>query len=197
MASLGYLWARRAKFPLNSGNFYRAWGKRFFLLHELLFRNRRRWLLMRSGAVIDESAEIGEVTVEGNKANLIVGARSFLGKAFLAAHAPINIGERVCVNDGVRILTASHDVADSSWSHTLGPVTIEDYAWVGMGAIILPGVHIGRGAVVGAGAVVSKSVPAGAIAVGNPARLVQKTRSPELNYDPCESLAANRAWLLG
>ncbi len=51
------------------------------------------------------------------------------------------------------------------------PVVIEDDAWIGIGAIILKGVHIGRGARVGAGAIVTKDVPAGATAVGNPARI--------------------------
>ena len=58
-------------------------------------------------------------------------------------------------------------------------------------------VRIGRGAVVGARAVVSKSVPPGAIVVGNPARPVPKSRCEEFSYNPCEFLAANRAWLLG
>jgi acetyltransferase-like isoleucine patch superfamily enzyme len=50
------------------------------------------------------------------------------------------------------------------------PVVIEDDVWVGIGAIILKGVHIGRGARIGAGAVVTKNVPAGATVAGNPAR---------------------------
>jgi acetyltransferase-like isoleucine patch superfamily enzyme len=52
------------------------------------------------------------------------------------------------------------------------PVLIEDDVWIGIGAIILKGVHLGRGARVGAGAVVTMDVPAGATAVGNPARIV-------------------------
>ena len=51
--------------------------------------------------------------------------------------------------------------------------------------------------VIGARAVVSKSVEAGAIVVGNPAKPVNRIRCNELNYNPCEFLAANRAWLVG
>ena len=52
------------------------------------------------------------------------------------------------------------------------PVVIEDDVWSGIGAIILKGVHVGRGTRIGAGAVVTKDVPAGASVAGNPARLV-------------------------
>mgnify|MGYP005753075643 CR=1 FL=1 len=168
-----------------------------FAFPELIRRNRRRWKLVRKGAEIHETAEIGNMTVAGRMSHLKVGALSFIGKAHFALHDQVTIGERVCINDGVRILTASHDVADPSWSLTQSSIVIEDYVWIGIGAIILPGVHLGRGAVVGAGAVVSKSVSPGVIVVGNPARPIPKKRSNELNYDPCEFLAENRAWLLG
>jgi acetyltransferase-like isoleucine patch superfamily enzyme len=49
------------------------------------------------------------------------------------------------------------------------PVIIEDDVWVGIGAIILKGVRVGRGATIAAGAVVSHDVPAGALVIGNPA----------------------------
>jgi len=52
------------------------------------------------------------------------------------------------------------------------PVVIEDDVWVGIGAIILKGVRIGRGARIGAGSVVTKSIPPGATVMGNPARIV-------------------------
>jgi acetyltransferase-like isoleucine patch superfamily enzyme len=51
-------------------------------------------------------------------------------------------------------------------------VIIEDDVQIGIGAIILKGVHIGRGARVAAGAVVTSAVPAGAQVAGNPARAV-------------------------
>ena len=50
------------------------------------------------------------------------------------------------------------------------PVTLEDGCDIGVGAIILPGVRVGKGAQVGAGAVVTKDVAAGATVVGAPAR---------------------------
>ena len=52
-------------------------------------------------------------------------------------------------------------------------VRIEDGVRIGGGAVILPGVTIGRNAVIGAGAVVTKDIPANAVAVGNPARVIR------------------------
>jgi acetyltransferase-like isoleucine patch superfamily enzyme len=55
---------------------------------------------------------------------------------------------------------------------TSSPIIVDDDAWVGIGAIILKGVHIGKGAKIGAGAVVSRDVPPGVTIEGNPARIV-------------------------
>jgi acetyltransferase-like isoleucine patch superfamily enzyme len=55
----------------------------------------------------------------------------------------------------------------------LAPVVIDDDADLGIGAIVLPGVHVGRGAVVGAGAVVTRDVPAYAVVAGSPARILR------------------------
>ena len=189
MAGFSYLYANRAKFPIGSRNFLHAWAKRLFSFPELFRRNRRRNKLIKNGAAIHETAEIGEVNIAGGFRFLSIGRETFLGRVKLNIHDEVKIGNRVCINDGVEILTASHDVTDSNWK--------EDYAWIGTGAMILPGVTIGHGAVVGARAVVSKSVEAGAIVVGNPAKIISRIRCSELNYNPCEFLAANRAWLVG
>ena len=57
------------------------------------------------------------------------------------------------------------------------PVVIGNDVWIGDRVMILPGVHIGDGAIVGAGSVVTHSIPAGAIAVGNPARVIRNRNS--------------------
>ena len=53
------------------------------------------------------------------------------------------------------------------------PVVIEDDVWIGARVIILPGVHIGTGAVIGVGAVITKNVPDYAVVGGNPARILK------------------------
>ena len=80
------------------------------------------------------------------------------------------------------VIGGDHDFSDPAAAvleqgrRSLG-VTVGAGAWLGAGAKILDGVAIGDGAVVGAGAVVRESVPAGAIAVGVPARVVGQRRA--------------------
>lgn len=87
------------------------------------------------------------------------------------------IGDNVMVGPSVQIYTAAHDLQAKTriqgWE-VAKPITIEDNVWIGGGAILLPGVTVGRNAVIGAGAVVSRSVPANTVAAGNPARVIRE-----------------------
>ena len=73
------------------------------------------------------------------------------------------------------------------------PVMADDHSLISSGLQN----EIGYGAVVGAGAMVTKSVYDHQIVVGNPARPITKKRVEDLQYNPCEFLAENRAWLNG
>ncbi len=53
------------------------------------------------------------------------------------------------------------------------PVVLEDNAWVGFGAIIMPGVRLGKGCVVGSKTIITQDVPPYAIVVGDPAKIVK------------------------
>jgi maltose O-acetyltransferase len=90
--------------------------------------------------------------------------------------APVHIGNNVFFGPAVQIYTVNHPL-EASARNTLieqaQPVVIEDDVWIGGGAILLPGVIIGRGSVVAAGAVVSKAVPAGVVVAGNPCRVIK------------------------
>jgi maltose O-acetyltransferase len=101
----------------------------------------------------------------------------------------------VVINRNVVILTASHSIGDPEWKSYHRPVTIESYAWIATGAMLLPGVTIGRGAVVGAGAVVRIDVPALGVVVGNPARQIAHSRTANLDYLPTRLAAPYEAWL--
>ena len=89
----------------------------------------------------------------------------------------VRIGNHVMIGPVVQIYTAAHplqaETRNQGWE-VAKPIVIEDNVWIGGGAILLPGVRIGRNAVVGAGAVVSRSVPANTVAAGNPARVIRE-----------------------
>lgn len=86
----------------------------------------------------------------------------------------VEIGANTQIGPGVQILAADHprDPALRAEGLEMGrPIRIGCNVWIGGGVIILPGVTIGNDAVIGAGSVVTHDVPAGATAMGNPARL--------------------------
>lgn len=60
------------------------------------------------------------------------------------------------------------------------PIRIGRGAWIGAGAIILPGVTVGERSVIGAGSVVTRDVPPLSVAVGNPARIIRQIDGPEI-----------------
>jgi acetyltransferase-like isoleucine patch superfamily enzyme len=192
---LAELWRKRKRYPMGSRLWWKSWAKRLYWFPELLAFSRRREKLRRKGAFLGELSIVGEAHFGGNFSGLRIGSHSYVGRALVVLHGPVEIGDHVLINDGVTILTASHDVNDPDFTQFAAKITIGDYAWICQGVTLLPGVTIGRGAVVGAGSVVAKSVPDHAIVVGNPARATSKTRNPNLTYSPVAHLAPLEAWL--
>ena len=106
-----------------------------------------------------------------------IGARTFANWGLVLLDVGrITIGDDVQLGPNVALLTATHPVEPGprrdKWE-AAEPITLGDNVWLGGGAIVLPGVTIGADTVVGAGAVVTKDLPAGVVAVGNPARIVR------------------------
>lgn len=66
------------------------------------------------------------------------------------------------------------EIQPDNREYLTAPVIIGKNVWIGEGVIVMPGVTIGDGCVIGAHSVVNKSIPAGCIAVGNPARVIKK-----------------------
>jgi len=93
----------------------------------------------------------------------------------------LRIGSNVSISSEVCILPADHDPQSESFAGRNRAVEIEDYAFIGTRAIILPGCKIGHGAFIAAGSVVTKEIAPFSIVAGNPARTIGQ-RPQNLNY---------------
>jgi maltose O-acetyltransferase len=106
-----------------------------------------------------------------------IGAGTFVNfDCVMLDVAPIRIGAACQLATCVQLLTPTHPIDPEprrlGWE-AAEPIRIGDNVWLGGGAIVCPGVTIGDDTVVGAGAVVTRDLPAGVVAVGNPARVLR------------------------
>lgn len=136
--------------------------------------------------------EIGHNTIIGNDAfldgrsirvkqphesSLVAYMRDFLS----SSKRPLRIGNNVSIAGEVRIYTMQHDIDDPDFKEMEGDVVIDDYVVIGTRVTILPGVHIGKGAVIASGAVVTKDVAPYTVVGGVPAIFI-RNRSRDLRY---------------
>lgn len=113
----------------------------------------------------------------------VIGDRVWIGPQSYFDARHLVIEECVGWGPGAKVLGSTHtavpiDVPIIETELVIKPVTIEAWADIGTGAIILPGVTVGRGSLVGAGAVVTHDVPPLAIVAGVPARMIGDRRDP-------------------
>lgn len=108
-----------------------------------------------------------------------LGYNVFINRGtYITARGPITIGDNVIIGPGVLINSGMHrymqqDMLIRDQGHRIQPIHIGNDVWIGANAVIMPGVTLGDGCVVGAGAVVTHSIPANAVAVGVPARIIK------------------------
>lgn len=119
--------------------------------------------------------------IEGRKIvigkNTVIGRNCYLG----GSGETLTIKNNVSITAQTYIFCSTHRKDSPTFEGVSRSVTIEDYAWVGARAMILPGVTIGKGAVVGAASTVTKSVPDFCVYAGSPAKEIGK-RSKDLSY---------------
>ena len=153
-----------------------AWDERAALLRRLL-RHVGENVMVRPPFY----CEYGEVSI-GDDTFVNIGA-------VMLDVAPITIGAACQLATRVQLLTATHPIDPEprriGWE-SAEPITIADNVWLGGGAIVCPGVTIGQDTVVGAGAVVTRDLPAGVVAVGNPARVLREIGAGDRVVVPAE-----------
>ncbi len=134
----------------------------------------RRKLTCGPGAAISPDVSFAHPERIAIGENVSIGSRCHLWAG--PSRGRIIIGDNCLFGPEVLLTTANYRFNDGS-PVTLQPMDEADIVlgkdvWLGARVIVLPGVSIGDGAIVGAGSVVTKSLPAGAIVVGQPGRVV-------------------------
>ena len=152
------------------------------LLKRIPSRRIRIALLRCKGAnIANDVAMFASIEIR-NPEGLVIGNGCSIGpKVLLDARKGLKIGNSVTIAYDAIIWTLHHDMNASDFRTIGANTTIDDYAWICSRSIILPGVHIGEGAVVASGAVVTKDVPPYTVVGGIPAMKIGE-RNQNLNY---------------
>lgn len=104
-----------------------------------------------------------------------VGKKTIIGEnALIDARMGVEIGDNCAISGELRIFTLQHDIESPDFAARGGKVTIGNRVYIGYRATILPGVHIGDGAVIAAGSVVTKDVAPWTVVGGVPAEKIRE-----------------------
>ncbi|WP_193103914.1 DapH/DapD/GlmU-related protein [Brachybacterium sp. FME24] len=135
----------------------------------------RELLAELTGRVVDESVTLFPPFTSDFGKNIRLGKRVFLNAGCrFQDQGGVEIGDDCLIGHNTVIATLNHDLAPSSRGDLMpAPVVVGRNVWIGANVTILPGVSIGDDAVVAAASVVTKDVPARALVVGSPARVIR------------------------
>lgn len=119
------------------------------------------------------------------KIGMVIGEECYIFSKDIETSEPflVTLGDHVTISTHVKFSThdASAHFYDDSTSDIYGRITIGNNVFIGMGAIILPGVTIANHCIIGAGAVVAKSfLEEGSVIAGNPARVISTVEKLKL-----------------
>lgn len=142
----------------------------------------RRLALRLAGVSLEPGAVIHQGVRLMARGRLTVAGGSVINRGTLIDNrSPVRIGSHVSIAHDCRIYTTGHDHQSPDFGIRTKPVVVEDYAVLYAGAVIMPGVTVGRGAVVLPFSVVIRDVPAMTVVGGVPA-IPRGPRKGELNY---------------
>lgn len=159
--------------------FYRAAGMHIrghVSLHAIEVPRRAGAITLEKGAALDRGVTLLATSA---RAGIHIGAQAYINRhTMIDADELVEIGDDVMIGPFCYITDHDHAVspgaAPAAGALISAPTRIGARCWIGAHVSILKGVTIGEGTAVGAGSVVTRSLPAGVIAVGNPARVLRK-----------------------
>lgn len=143
----------------------------------------RNWIWRLAGMQIGAASTLHTGVRVFDPRHIKVGEGTIIGYAsFIDGRELVTIGSHTDIASEVMIYSQEHDLSAVDFRATGAPVVIGDYVFIGPRAIILPGVHIGDGAVIAAGAVVTKDVNKFTIVGGVPAKMIGERKLTDPHY---------------
>jgi acetyltransferase-like isoleucine patch superfamily enzyme len=142
-----------------------------FYLRDFWFR-----IILRNNAATSWAVHFTSTIIEPQK--IIRGKHVYPGDSpgnYIQAIHGIEIGDYTNIGPNVGIISANHDPYNNEKHLPSNPIIIGKHCWIGMGAVILPGVQLGDYTIVGANAVVTHSFENGyCVIAGNPAKIIRQ-----------------------
>jgi acetyltransferase-like isoleucine patch superfamily enzyme len=135
----------------------------------------RQLLAQLTGKTVDETVTVFPPFYSDFGKNITLGKRTFINSGCkFQDQGGVVIGDDCLIGHNTVLATLNHDLDPTRRADMHpAPITIGRNVWIGANVTVLPGVSIGDNAVVAAASVVTKDVPANAIVVGSPARMVR------------------------
>lgn len=191
----GLLWARMTR-ALDSwaaigpddprGRRFGSFGERSIIMWPPVTIFNEQYIHIGSHTMIGPGVALSAGMVPGQECIsdrvVVIGDRCLIGRnSGIVGHFSVEIGNDVWTGHHVYVTDQNHGYEDPTRPISLQTqperaVRIGDGSWIGHGAVILPGVTIGRHVVVGANSVVTSDIPDFSVAVGSPARVIRQLR---------------------
>jgi lipopolysaccharide O-acetyltransferase len=172
--------ARDKLFSLSVRGAFASFGPSSVIQLPVRLTGERR-IAIGSGVFIGAGSWLQVLDEEGEEVALTIGdGTSFSGGCVVSAARSVRLGRKVLFARNVYVADHMHAFDDRTRAvldqgvTRVAAVEIGDGVWLGENVVVGPGVSIGRGAVIGANSVVLRDVPAHTVAVGAPARVVER-----------------------
>jgi len=160
---------------------FKNWGKDSYIQFPSTIRNPQTITIGMNVFIREHRWLNVSNTRTDDRATLIIGNNTYIGRfTQINALSDVIIESNVLIADRVFISDVDHSFEDVNTPiifqkvRSKGPVKLKTGCWIGIGAVILPGVTIGENSIVGANAVVTHDVPPNTIVTGIPAKLLKK-----------------------
>ena len=149
------------------------------LLPETRFFKLKRFLLKLAGITVGDNTRVTSSVKVLSQGNLTIGGNTWIGpETLIMSTSNIHIGNNVDIAPRVYIGNGTHELGVDgirrAGKGVSKDISIGDGTWICTGAVILPGVTIGKMCVIAAGAVVGKDVEDNTLVGGIPAKLIKK-----------------------